>query len=50
LIEADTPVSLDSFEAELIRKELGEPPNLCYPITAAKDRRERLVAFSTLHG
>jgi hypothetical protein len=46
LIKARSAVDLDKYESELIRKELGEPPTLCYPIyliTVAKDGQERLV-------
>jgi len=46
LIKAKRPVDLDSYEAALIREEIGRPPDLCYPmylLTVAKGDDERLV-------
>ena len=56
LIRADEPVCLDSYERDLVRRELGDPPTLCHPIyliTIANEHEERLVYVgktSTDHG
>ena len=47
IIDSDEPVWLDREEVEMIKSELGEPPNLCYPIyiISVGDKKNEKVVY-----